>query len=451
MLMSQSFIRRAIHIGKQSTWGSALRSSSEAGRGYVDDPKGFKDFPFKYREERVVKIDNLSNLGQGVGRIKLEDGSDWVVFVPLVLPGEEVRVRIFRNMPTYSEADLVDVISPSSDRITPQCQYFTVCGGCQYQHISIEKQRFFKKQQVQELLARIGGLDNVEVDDTVGTSDLYGYRSKITPHYDAPPKRNPQQDLKIGFKMRGTRVVLDIEQCIIATDAINAEYQHKREEVKSAVKANPPKKGATLLFRECDDLHIETDQRAIANQTVNGIKFQYKAGEFFQNNAFALPLMVDHVIEQAIEGGEMLNLIDTYCGSGLFALCAAKHFEVVYGVEVSDAAIKAAGKTAKANGIKNVNFVCGQSEAIFSNVQHLDRDKTVMIIDPPRKGCDQQFLDQLALYSPKKCVYVSCDPATQARDAKEIVKFGYKITNVTPMDLFPQTRHIENVITFVRP
>ena len=131
MLMSQSFIRRAIHIGKQSTWGSALRSSSEAGRGYVDDPKGFKDFPFKYREERVVKIDNLSNLGQGVGRIKLEDGSDWVVFVPLVLPGEEVRVRIFRNMPTYSEADLVDVISPSSDRITPQCQYFTVCGKSQ--------------------------------------------------------------------------------------------------------------------------------------------------------------------------------------------------------------------------------------------------------------------------------------------------------------------------------
>ena len=132
----------------------------------------------------------MTNLGLGIGRHTLEDGRKWVVMVPLVLPGEKVKVKIFRNHSSYSEADLVDIIFSSPDRIKPPCEYFAMCGGCQYQHVNIDAQRQWKKSQVESLIQRIGGLEGLTVAETVGTSDLYNYRTKITPHYDAPNLRD---------------------------------------------------------------------------------------------------------------------------------------------------------------------------------------------------------------------------------------------------------------------
>lgn len=158
--------------------------------------------------------------------------------------------------------------------------------------------------------------------------------------------------------------------------------------------------------------------------------------------------MVDHVIGE-LTGDGCTQLIDCYCGSGLFSLTAHKHFERAYGVEISALAVEAAAENAQANGVTNVNFSLGKSECIFDTVGHLPREQTVVLIDPPRKGCDEAFLQQLSAFKPKKIVYVSCDPSTQARDAKFIVSLGYTVRRVTPVDLFPQTRHIENVMTFV--
>jgi tRNA/tmRNA/rRNA uracil-C5-methylase (TrmA/RlmC/RlmD family) len=225
-------------------------------------PKKFNAFPFTYHQEITIKIDSLSNLGQGVGRATLADGSSWVIFIPLVLAGEEVRIRIYRNMPSFSEADLVEVVTPSPDRVTPLCKYFASCGGCQYQHMNIDMQRFWKKSQVDDVLTRIGGLSNVAINDVIGTDQLYGYRSKITPHYDAPHKNTKAEDVKIGFQKRGTRSTVDIDQCIITTDAINAKYKEKREAVRQSIRKSLPKKGATLLFRECDDQHVEMDSHS---------------------------------------------------------------------------------------------------------------------------------------------------------------------------------------------
>lgn len=420
-------------------------SSTASNSKELKTPYGFVATPFKYQEEIVIDIDDLSNLGSGVGRYSLPDGSKWVVMVPLVLPGEKVLVKVFRNHNSYSEADLVNVIFSSPDRIKPACEYFSICGGCQYQHINIDAQRQWKKSQVESLLQRIGGLKDLTVKDTVGTSDLFGYRTKITPHYDAP---HHADKLSIGFQKRGTKVIVDIEQCMIATTKINDEYLVARKKIKEMVQQKLPKKGASLLFRDCDS-GVETDHRKVISQSVGGVQFKFKAGEFFQNNAFVLPIMVDHVISQAT-AVNCTHLIDTYCGSGLFAISAAKKFETVFGVEVSDLAVKAAVSNAKLNDVTNVQFICGVSERIFSKVSHFPRDNTVIIIDPPRKGCDEPFLKQLFSFLPKAIVYVSCDPATQARDAKEIVAAGYNVVDVTPFDLFPQTRHIENVMTFVR-
>ena len=407
--------------------------------------KSFITTPFLYHEEVIIEIEDLTNLGLGIGRHTLQDGRKWVIMVPLVLPGEKVKVKIFRNHSTYSEADLVDIIFSSPDRVKPPCEYFAICGGCQYQHVNIDAQRQWKKSQVESLMQRIGGLDGLTVAETVGTSELYNYRTKITPHYDAP---NQRDSLKIGFQKRGTRNIIDIDQCMIATPRINDRYLSARREVTDMIAQKKIKKGATLLFRDCEE-GVETDHKKVITQKVGEVVFKFKAGEFFQNNAFVLPLMVDHVISQATSVG-CSHLIDTYCGSGLFAVSAAKHFETVFGVEVSDLAVTAAIANAKLNKVENVEFICGVSERIFTKVSHFPRDSTVIIIDPPRKGCDDAFLKQLFSFLPKALVYVSCDPATQARDAKEIVAAGYKVLNITPFDLFPQTRHIENVMTFVR-
>ena len=426
--------------------------------------RGFQPWPFEYHEVlQKVKIHDLTNLGVGVARVDISDrldsehapddaserNSSWVVMVPKALPGEEVVVKVFRNFKGYSDADLIEVVEESPHRVTPKCEYFESCGGCQYQMMDIKAQRDWKTKQVSSLLERLAGVDNPNVSQTIGTDEQYFYRSKITPHYNAPKR---PEDLRIGFQQRGTRVIEDIPSCVIATPAINQKYAEVREAVQAEMNVKIPKKGATLLFREGlndGNVWVETNFREMMEEKVMGTTFRFRASEFFQNNAYALPVLVEHVMG-LIKGDGCENLIDAYCGSGLFSLVGASHFTATYGVEISELAIQAAKSNAELNGITNAQFFVGAAEAIFEQVQHLDKEKTCILLDPPRKGCDAQFLRQLFAFAPKKVVYISCDPATQARDTKEILGAGYKIRSVQPFDLFPQTRHIENVIYFTR-
>ena len=222
--------------------------------------KFFPD-PFAYREELIVTIESLTHLGVGVARVPLPAVNNtelsWVVFVPLSLPGEKVRIAVFRNFATYSEADLVEVIAPSKDRVTPQCPYFAQCGGCQYQHMELSVQRAWKQAQVRDLLRRIGKLD-VVVNTVVGTDESYAYRTKITPHYE-PPRSD--REITIGFQRRGTRQIVDVEMCAIASDAINAKYSEARAAMARVI-PQPKQRGATLLFRECEE-GVETDPRKV--------------------------------------------------------------------------------------------------------------------------------------------------------------------------------------------
>ena len=517
-------------------------------------PKRFVKFPFDYHERVSITISDVTNLGSGVGRKVLSDGSKWVIHVPYTLPGEEIICQIYQNHKSYSEADLIEIKKPSEDRVQPQCQYFGTCGGCQYQHMSMEAQRKWKKQQVVQLLTRIGGFhiqgsetnnhnsiihdnadtisfdsiienDDIEsqssdndqststqtsttnsndsdndndndvrsftsdlpilipaVNDVIGTSEVDGYRAKLTPHYDSPMKQvKPgqvlsEQDIRIGFQMKSFRRIVDIEQCIIALPDVNQEYLKTRNQLKNLFisltnssasttgttsfdpfssnkpKIKLPKNGATLLFRQVDE-GVITDSRQIVTHTINNISYKFKAGEFFQNNLYILPHMIQYVLDQA-KGDGCEILIDTYCGSGLFALASSIHFQKIWGIEISEQAIEFAKFSAEYNNITNTEFICGSSENIFEVVSNViptnKRKEVVVIIDPPRAGCNEIFLDQLFTFSPKKLVYVSCDPATQARDAKIICAKGYKIQSVQPFDFFPQTRHIENVIVFIR-
>ena len=372
----------------------------------------------------------------GVARV---DG--WVVLVPFVIPGERVNVRIFRNFPTYSEADLIDILEASPDRVTPHCKLYQTCGGCQYQHMSYKRQLKEKTAQVHELMQKLGSIDH-PVQLAHPSPKTYGYRSKITPHYERPAKDGSQP---IGFLQHGRRrQLVDVEMCPIATEAINTALPEAREAARRSGGKKRRQRGGTLLLREVLE-GVVSDPQAIVSERVSKMIFQFKAGEFFQNNPFILPDMVDHVVHQASLDG-VRYLVDAYCGVGLFSLLSASHFEQVAGVEISEPAVRWANANAKINRIQNVRFVIGKAEAIFNGLK-FPSEATAVVIDPPRKGCDASFRDQLMQFRPQRIVYVSCDPSTQARDLKVFVKCGYTVTRIQPFDLFPHTRHIENVVS----
>lgn len=466
----------------------------------VKVPAKFKPYPFAYHQELDVKIESLTNLGFGIARVDLkgdhpdipiteennsdlitseEDQKKWVIFVPNVIPGEQVRIRIYRNYATYSDADLIDILEASPDRIEPKCDLAKICGGCQYQHITVDRQRQMKTLQVQELFERLGGLkaeDFPPVLPTLGTDEIFGYRSKITPHYDAPIKKKGRRSNSnamagtscemgpIGFKEKASRRLVDVPYCHIATPAINEALTRVREDKINEArdgKLKKPTKGATLLLRDAGD-GVETDPNVYVKTTVKDLVFRFKAGNFFQNNPFMLPKMVDLVVDAATvpspTGKVMTHLIDCYCGSGLFALGSSSSFEHCVGIEVNEMAVEEARENAALNDIENCAFVSASAEAIFDPatlegrsdlvVGDFPRETTVVVVDPPRKGCSVEFLEQLNVYKPQRVVYMSCDPATQARDAKYLLSYGYEIVSVQPFDIFPQTRHIECLATF---
>jgi 23S rRNA (uracil1939-C5)-methyltransferase/tRNA (uracil-5-)-methyltransferase len=311
------------------------------------------------------------------------------------------------------------------------------------------------------------------VAPTIGSPQQYGYRSKITPHF-SPPSGEKRSGISvqgssfrtesspgletvnrelptvnshfpIGFLRQGTRFdLLDVPQCPIATAPINERLTTARAEIRTKAAAGEYTRGATILLRDAGGA-VTTEYDQVITEEVAGLKLRFLARDFFQNNPFILPVFTGYVREQAAASGARF-LVDAYCGSGLFALSAAPSFERVAGIEISASSVAFARENATANGIANATFQAGDASAIFAGLTFPAAD-TVVVIDPPRKGCDENFLNQLFAYGPRAVVYVSCDPATQMRDLKLFAASGYTLTAVQPFDLFPQTRHLECVVT----
>ena len=421
---------------------AATELASGAGSGQVAGvstsrpPKKFVAIPFDYHQEIEMVIDALTNLGAGVGRV-----GGWVVFVPYALPGETVRCRIHRNDKNCSHADLVEVSVASPDRVEPLCPLFGECGGCQYQHLSYKQQLAWKSRQVGELMKHMAGIE-FPVNPCLTTEQIWHYRSKITPHFERP-RDGVLGD--IGFLANGRRSQLvDVPECVIAMDAINAALPDIRAGVRAM--AHTFTRGSTVLIRATAD-GVKTDFRATATERVGDLTFQFLAGDFFQNNPFILPAFTGYVARQAAGGGAKF-LVDAYCGSGLFALTLAKYFDKVAGVEVAETSCEWARKNARSNNIANAEFLTAAAEEIFARVA-FPAAQTAVVIDPPRKGCTPEFIEQLVAFGPARVVYVSCDPATQVRDLKLLGRGGYRPVDVQPFDLFPHTRHLECVMTLV--
>lgn len=398
-------------------------------------PRGFVPEPFAYHEEVELEIEQLTNLGLGLGRIE-----GWVVMVPFALPGERVLARIFRNKKNYSEGDLLKILKASPDRVEPRCPLFTECGGCQYQHLDYERQLEWKREQVVEIFRRIGGVEAPPVAPTHPSPRTYHYRSKLTPHWDRPKRGEAPEE--IGFLRFGRRSTIDVEQCLIATERINAALPEAREEVRQASRGRSRARGGTLFLREVEEGVVRETDRVVTERVGDRV-FQFRAGDFFQNNPFILPSLVETVGCWA-KTDTIDHLVDAYCGTGLFSICLGDRFREVVGIEISSSSIRWAINNAAINRLEHCRFQIGSAEAIFEEVPFAGVSATV-IIDPPRKGCDPAFLQQLVRYRPRRVVYVSCDPSTQARDIAVCLEAGYGLLAVEPFDLFPQTRHIESV------
>ncbi len=364
--------------------------------------------------------------------------------VPFALPGELVIARVHRNHKNYSEADLVRVIEASPARVEPRCPIFGRCGGCQYQNLRYDEQLSWKRRQLAELLQHMAGVE-FPVEEVIASPREYGYRSKITPHFPAP------QDGRIGaigFLEAGSRTrIQDVPRCEIAMPEINERLSTLREEI---FRTGPERyqRGATLLLRAAGG-RVITDNKEIAIEEVDGIRFEFQAGDFFQNNPFILPAFVRHVAAEASRNGAT-HLVDAYCGSGLFALGCAQALRGGHGDRNLGGGGRQGGAQRGDQRPRPLQVHRRQRRADLCRNRISPRERSAVIVDPPRAGCGDDFLRQLFEFGPATVVYVSCNPATQMRDLVKFLEAGFELRKVQPFDLFPQTRHLECVMTLAR-
>jgi tRNA/tmRNA/rRNA uracil-C5-methylase (TrmA/RlmC/RlmD family) len=361
----------------------------------------------------TVQVLDIAFGGDGVARI-----NEFVLFIPFVLVGETVEVEITEVKKSFARARLRSVMVPSPERVTPNCAHFGACGGCQYQHLDYAAQLRVKHKQVADLFQRIGGLAPELVHPVVPCPAPYGYRNRIMIRSQW---NKPEQRLNIGFVRGDCGLVEDVFECKIAEPALNEQIRQ--------VRANPPPKGGIKIV-----LRIPPED------------WEVPPDSFFQNNFFLLPGLVSSVREKLQASGTK-HLIDLYCGVGFFGIELANSIESFVGVEYDQRAIAAARRNAATRQCSNGEFISGKVEEVLPQlVQRFSAPSTTVLLDPPRKGCWPETLKLLRTQRPAQIIYVSCHPATMARDLNTLTADGvFRVAGVTPLDMFPQTQHVECV------
>jgi tRNA/tmRNA/rRNA uracil-C5-methylase (TrmA/RlmC/RlmD family) len=368
---------------------------------------------FALRSRITVTIVDIAFGGEGVGRLH-----DFVIFVPFVLLGEEVEAEIIELKKRFARARLINVLKPSGDRVEPLCPYFRECGGCQYQHMAYPLQLVVKHKQISDLFERVGGFSRATIQPVVPCPQPYHYRNRIMIRSQWDKFK---QGLNIGFIRTDNRLVVDIEECKISEPEINRQIQH--------VRRNPPPKGGIKVVLRVPPPGWEVPRDS-----------------FFQNNFFLLPKLVA-AVRDCVEKSRVSYLFDLYCGVGFFGIETADLVKAFVGIELDKLAIRAAQRNASDRGIKNGEFIDARVEEALPDLLHrYPADQSAVIIDPPRTGAPPATLELLRAVRPARIIYVSCHPATLARDLNILCQNAvYELVRLTPLDMFPQTQHIECV------
>jgi len=440
-----------------------------------------------------LAVDDLAFGGDGVGRA---DG--YVMFVRGGLPGDRLRVRVTEARGRYGRGVIESVVTPSPDRVEAPCPYFGHCGGCRLQHLAYPAQLAFKSRQVHECLTRLGGLPPFELRPIVAAPEPYGYRNKMEFTVAEP---GPVLGLHAAERYD---VVLDIERCLLQSDTMNALLDEFRREVRSrGLSVWDPKSERGLLrfltLREgrgtgqamvnivasAPDvealapvaerlrvrapatvgvlLNVNDRKASVAvgseehllvgrdhiTELLDGVAFQVSASSFFQTNTVQAERLFAIVAEAcALDGRD--TVLDLYSGTGAISLLLARRAARVYGIEVSAAAVGDAIRNARANGIDNCTFMTGEVRHVLPGLTSEGVRASVVVADPPRAGFHPKALAALGTLAPARIVYVSCNPATLARDVGDLARRGYRLEWVQPVDMFPQTPHIEAVARLSR-
>ncbi|MEM9264735.1 MAG: 23S rRNA (uracil(1939)-C(5))-methyltransferase RlmD [Cyanobacteria bacterium P01_F01_bin.13] len=437
-----------------------------------------------------LTIDDLSNSGDGVGRWQ-----DRVVFVANTVPGDRIQVRLTRVKPTYGYGKSLNIIEPSLDRIRPVCIVADKCGGCQWQAVAYPRQLQAKEQQVQSALGRIGGLERIPMQPILMAPQSLGYRNKVT----YPLARGAGGTIKAGYYRQGTHQIVNLNQCPIQHQKLNPllsdakaaiksrgwslynEKKHQgrlrhlalrvgqntgqtlltlvttgylpevKEQAEQWLLAHPTLVGVCLNINPAQTNRIFGDEtRCLVGQLYLeeiflGLRLRLQPTTFFQVNTAQAEALVQIILDQLhLQGNE--TVIDAYCGIGTLSLPIAQRAARCIGIEFQAEAVAQARQNAALNGLKNTEFFVGRVETLLLEISAQQTSPIdVVVLDPPRKGCDRTVLDTLIEISPTRIVYMSCNPTTLARDLKVLCNQDYGLTMVQPADFFPQTAHVECV------
>ncbi|MBA3600093.1 MAG: class I SAM-dependent RNA methyltransferase [Acidobacteria bacterium] len=359
------------------------------------------------------------------------------VFVPLSAKGDRLRVRINQLKGKTAFAEIVEILKPSPDRIEPRCRYFGRCGGCNFQQMTYKAQLEAKVGILRDCLTRIGRINYEREIPIVGSPRDYEYRSRAGWHLDSREK-------KFGYFQRKSHAIIDVETCPILAPEL--------EQTLKSFRRNPPWESFWSKIVEVEAATAGGETSVYSAEiiepvreisfTANGEKYFYDATSFFQGNSF----LIEPLTQIALGAASGKTALDLYCGVGLFTLPLARRFELVVGVEGSERAIDFAEKNAENARLPNVKFhredVSDWLKENAKNLKNLD----FVLLDPPRSGTEKETIENLLRLKPKEISYVSCEPATLARDLKILCDDGYSIDLITVLDLFPQTHHVETVV-----
>lgn len=449
-------------------------------------------------KEYVLDILSQGYEGEGVAKI---DG--YPIFIQGALKGETVRTKIIKVKKSYAYGKIEEIINMSEDREEPKCSNYKRCGGCSIQHMNYKKQLEFKWERVKDCISKIGGLSEKLVNYPIGMeSNPYRYRNKVQ-----LPIGKVNGEIVLGFYAPRSHNIIDLDYCLIQDKVADEVAKLTKEWIKrnniepSTVDGefNPNgvlkhlmirrgfKTGEVMLVLVATTLNIPNldEFKNIILKNISGIKsivininpentnvilgqkcitlygedtiqdyigdfkFNISPLSFFQVNPIQTEVLYNKVLEYAnLTGSE--TVFDAYCGTGTITLFLSQKAKKVYGVEIIEPAIINARENAKLNNVDNAEFFVGKSEEIIPELIDKNIKADVIVVDPPRKGCDIKLLQSIGRVKPEKVVYVSCDPSTLARDLKILEQQGYKTVEVQPVDMFPQTSHVETVVLIQR-
>ncbi|MEK7145856.1 MAG: 23S rRNA (uracil(1939)-C(5))-methyltransferase RlmD, partial [Patescibacteria group bacterium] len=442
--------------------------------------------------EVTVRIERLVFGGRGIG-----DFEGRKVFVDHTVPGDEVKVRLTRIKPNYAEAKLVEVVKPSEDRVKPRCKHFDTCGGCSWQFLPYEKQCEVKEQQVRDALERIGRLNSTLVEPLIPCEEPWFYRNKMELSFGADENGKAM----LGFYPPGYHFeVFDLEECFLESEEMPGlvkdirDFAHEfdikpfNKETHEGVLRNlvireGKNSGERMLilltqgsnfdrlkefkkrfekdpritslywtavhqvpgkrtFQEAEHLAgKETVKEILHLENGSSLEFEILPEAFFQTNTKQTEVLYSKVLELAELSGDE-TVLDLYSGTGTIGLFCAHKAGKVIGIEINEDAVESAIRNAQRNRIENVNFILGKVE---DELPPLKGKTDLIIVDPPRSGLGPEVTEVVASFEAKKIVYVSCNPSTLARDLQQFAALGYACRRVIPIDLFPQTSHVECV------